>query len=93
VGQTLSIEESDNDIQDNCQQNRQHTGSYNGKVKQATTSFEPDIARQPSKRNSQSSSEKHPPADQDQDDPANHQPTSNIFHIHKFQVEGLTFDV
>jgi hypothetical protein len=44
----LSIEESDNDVQNNRQQNRKHTGSYNRKVKQTIASLDANIARQSS---------------------------------------------
>src|SRR5215213_3847999 len=85
----LSIEESDNDVQNNGQQNRKHTRSDNGKVKQATASLDADIPRQSPKRNPQSRSQIYSPTNQDHDDPANYQETNDIFHILYFQVERV----
>jgi hypothetical protein len=52
MGQTLSIEKSDKDVQNNRQQNRKQTGSHDGKVKRATASFDANVAGQPSKGDS-----------------------------------------
>ena len=68
----LSIEESDNYIQNDCQQNRKHTGGHNGEVKQTTASFDADVTGQSTQGNSESGSKKHSPTDQDQHNPTNH---------------------
>jgi hypothetical protein len=68
----LSVEESNDYIQNDGEQNRKHTGGHDGKVKQPTTSFDPDVSGQSSKGDAESPGKPHSPADQDQYDPTNH---------------------
>jgi hypothetical protein len=86
---TLSIEKSDNDIQNNGQQYRKQARGHNGKVKQAAASLDADITGQSSKGDSQPGSEKDSPADQDQDHPTDNQPTSKIFHKRPSQTSDV----